>query len=591
MQADGSEYKHSDGNGEAETTRQLMGYNQLSYKLTPDVCAFTDRSMKRHPAQQRSYNLKSGETITFVVNSGAEFIGGQNSYLCMDLNAAWTDLSNMSGNSNIQDITHQHFNPQFNYLGSVLDLIQRIVITDRAGTEIVRTDDVGRLANCLVRACYSPAWFKSNGKALGFRPYHGPQKDRVTRDNSYFPFIVATNENRSFMGISSTATQNIPAQGKTFVIPLRWICGLFDFDQLLPPQLMSGLRIQITLQRTHRALQFPIPGRFNTSGQNEHTNLGLVPTLLNITVDNPVLVLDSYRLTDSLMRTVNEMASNDGLDIEFRTWFNTEHSQGTASEDSIEIRKAMSRAFGALAFSRPTLSESDEFTHDSNETVPYDYLQWQFRAGNQYYPFQKLEYGQAQQYGTPLSAWRIINGLAQTTIQGPPTSRGGAETYFLMQRMFGKHVSKDKENDMHEEMYGPREPGTRATSGDVEFDQFHYASMRTQTSPTRLTTITHSPDPGGSGTVYATPAGWAVGSHLSTPVSNYAVIPVDLERSAVLDMSGTPLNNARILEFNVRIQQLKEDTALVAIPARTVSIHTSHLRIVRVFLDNSEVEE
>lgn len=503
--------------GKSQNMDTMLEFNALSYEMEPDLSVCVERTFKEHPFQKNTYT--QGETAFCVSNSGADFIDGRNSYLAFNIECVQSEKLGTTG-----AVEGFHvLGPEFQRLGSVLDCIRSITLTDRAGNEIERIRDVGRLSNALLRNTYSPEWFAVHGAQLGARKSESnASTDSVLRAD-FYP-VHYDND-------SHNADTPLNAVGRGFVIPLRFLAGIFDFNQLLPAQLMSGLRFEIQFQTPERSFSYP----------------GGDPESYTFRFENVRLVLDSVKLTDSISRELNERAANDGLEIMYRTWWTSNYVGTSTSTYNVEVRKAVSRAFGALAHFEPEHNTtSAESIADVNATARYDFKEWQWRAGNQYYPHQRLRDRKSDN-----TTGDFADGSVTSSVSRPGPTLGGMETYNHIQRLFGKNSKSYSENDMNPAFYNHYP--------DYEVTQFQNPS---------LTLDNYSLIAENRGYVDSRPA--------------YALIPLDLERSTVQDLSGVPLNNSRVLAL---------DFILNSPQAGTVTIWLQHLKVARVFMDNTEIEE
>ncbi len=503
--------------GKSQNVDTMLDFNALQYEMFPDLSVVTDRTHKRHPFQKNSYNL--GESAFVVVNSGADFIDTRNSYLLLELSGQTIVAESSRAQSNDAPAVTPHFNP----LGSVLDLIESITLTDRAGNEIERIQDAGRLANLLVRNSYSDAWMSTYGKSLGFTPSSelttSDYPTEETFDEQTTPHRYPTQhytERTRNTGISmKTVGTPVKAKSKSWAIPLRLLCGFFDYNQLMPSHVMSGLRIEIRFNTFNNAFQAdpftaPPQGIFPARTATHPTTHGVI-------IGRAELVLDSVKLTDSIQRELNERAANDGLEIMFRTWHTSSYTSTSSGDYHVEVRKAVSRAFGALAVFRPSIPTADKLASDHNATNGYAFKHWQWRAGNLYFPHQRME--------NRLTTNNLSSSGEETehsivTLVTP----GAGETFNHLQRLFGKHVEQNAENAMNSRFFAHK------------------------------------------------------------PTHPLSIIPLDLERTTVQDLSGIPLNNSRVLALDFGLEEGAGQSG-------TVSIYLQHLKIARVFMDNTEIEE
>ena len=90
------------------------------------------------------------------------------------------------------------------------------------------------------------------------------------------------------------------------------------------------------------------------------------------------------------MAVLNREASSNGLEITYDRVYTTSKNTGTALDDVVEIRKAVSLAKRVFAINIPTAAITS-LTTDSFLAASYLHTSADFRLGNQYYPFQPIE--------------------------------------------------------------------------------------------------------------------------------------------------------------------------------------------------------
>lgn len=416
----------------------MLDFNSLHYEFPPDLSVCTMKTHVLNYFQNNTYTY-GGNSAYCIMNTGAFYVDGRDTYLSFSVQAA-TD----NGTTATVGVRP----------GTALNFIRRFTITDRAGNEIERILHVNRLVNHLIVNQYSANYLNTFGRLWGLR--------NLEDDN---PINLA-----AFVGSA--------------VIPMRLFSGLFDYSQLLPPQLMSGLRIEIEWEDPNVAL---------------FTNN--LPAQLTYTISNIRILAGCHQLSDSVARTLNERSATNGLDVNFRTWYATpiELPANTATVN-VESRKAVSRCFGEIIGffkSQPVPNEN------SMLTLNYQTASWQFRAGNLYFPLQ------------PVTAGTVGDNLALLT------------TFLFQQRYFDKNRV-------------PGFPNSVTTSDCVNANANTYDAL--------------------------------------------ALYVVDLERSETLDLSGIPLNNSRILQFNANLS--------TPLNTPTLAIQwMSYLKLVRVYMENCEIEE
>ena len=443
-------------NNAAKNVEGVLDFNALQYECYPDLSVCVDRTFKDSFFQKNEYS--AGQTAYCILNSGSDFVNGRTSYLTFDVVAI---------DEAVQD-------NDFGWQGSAYNFVKTIRITDRAGNEIEYITDANILANMCRKMKYPEDHLLTVGSSAR------------GRSPAYLNAIP-----KPSVGVSR------------YVLYLRDLCGLFDYDQLLPAQLCSGLRIQIVLESASRVAKFA--GAFN-------------PLTDDYIITNPRIVLDSHKLTDSVARQLNLRSANDGLEIQYRTWFTSSFNTVANSSISIESRRAVSRAFCALAHVRET--PADESVVYSMATDQSKVIEYQWRAGNLYFPQQPVK-GLAHQVNTELlQRSHTLYGKTETPLDPSSLTLKDYES-------FGQPVFAD--------------------SYPVAYDA---EEVRNQVV-------------------------WDKHGGL-------AVIPVNLERSSVQDVSGLPLNNSRVLALNATFN----DSV-----SREVKLFLQYLKIARVFMDNTELEE
>lgn len=353
-QASSSEQKSTDHVAKAG----LIKINQLEYKLPPDLSVVVSRTQTSQFFAQNAY--LPGSTAVCILNTGSSYIYGPNSYLTFTV----TNTSVTSGAAAVA----AGFGT-----GSATNLIRRITITSRSGDVLERVDNLNLLSHIRARYMHDATWFDSTGSLMGYGA-----KDAT----------------------AASATKLGPGGVKRVVIPMSEISGLFRHPNLLPSALMSGCRIEIEWES---GLQSLIA-----------TNADDVPAY---SISDIRVECDSYQLTDLILRSLNEMASQTGLEVVFSTYFSTQATRA-ASSLNIESRKAVSRALGAFMRERtPKLAaaaNTDAFLASAitNGAGCTD-LQW--RAGNLYFP--------------------------NTSLRNPIPDLNSPELYAMTMRSFGKFQS------------------------------------------------------------------------------------------------------------------------------------------------------
>jgi hypothetical protein len=469
---------------QADVARKgLVSLNRLDYVLQPDLSVVTSRTNKRHFFQQTVY--VPGTRAIAILNSGAEYIDPQNSYLqftvgLTDVSAPTADFTGYLG------------------VGSACNFIKRAILTSRSGDEIERIDEVGQLAVVLDRYMHSEAWINTHGRTIGYL--------------SGQPYAEAGAVENQGQNIYKKANEESLKQ--TFIIPLGCIFGLFrSFDRLMPSMLMSGLRVEFEFEESNKALL--------TSDTNKAVTF-------KYEITQPEIVLDSYTLTDSIQRVLNEEAAIRGLELVYTSfYYHSAQPKGAGSNDlvpmNIEVRKAVSRALGVLHKIRPQSKVAGFGSVDYFRSKLFQTSSYQLRLGSLYFPHQPI----------------VSKGATLGSLQ---------EMYWHTQHGFGKIKTPSAPSAVYATKY---EFGAAPVIKPV-IDTLLYPTFR----------------------------------------QGMAAVYTDLERSTTQRLTGIPVNNSRVAEIQLVdvFPDTSAETDL-KVSGWTVDVWLHYVRLARVFLQNVEIEE
>lgn len=477
-------------NSQADVARKgLVSLNKLDYNLNPDLSVVVHRSAKKHFFQQPSYT--PGSKAIVICNSGSEYVDPQNSYISFTVEHTATATDTNLG------------------IGSGANFIKHIILTTRSGDEIERVEEANRLAIILDRYSHSKNWIDSVGSMTGYLDTSEFSNHLADVTHQPLPGVVGNVNNVTLPGANPSGDhrdrsdwllsgghswRRSNTQGRFFVIPLSCVSGLFrSYDKLLPPHLMSGLRIEIHFEAAKLALK----------------STNTAPTYV---IKDLELTLDQYQLTDSIQRVLNEEATLRGLEIPFTTFYN-HRFHGNGNKANVEVRKAVSRALGILTKVSPLIETKDDCDH--MKSVPFTCTKYQVRVGSLYFPQQPIKV---------------------------PT--GTADTEHKYMEFF------------HHTLRGLGKLKSPAAPPAVRYVDFEGISAGEATAPTDNTE-------GGIGAMYT-----------------------DLERSNVQRLTGIPINNSRVAEV-----QMEGTTNAFDSTTKQIDVYLHYVRLLRVFLQNVEIEE
>lgn len=533
----------------------LVTVNKLDYELSPDLSVCVSRSNKIHHFSQNAYS--PGQRMICVINSGAEYIRPDRSYLEFEVKNAGSA---------------EFFLGQ----GGATNFLKDLVITGRSGDECERVLDVNKLTAFMVKATSSKEKLNTTGRLAGFSS-KSTHMVRVHED-PYAP--LGTYANGNYVRPNMDRTSNFgqsdfvnvkPAETMKFLIPLSMISGIFKFDRLLPSMFMSGLRFDILLETASKAVLVSSTLAGQQTAQ-EPIGTTIKIGLPNNTAGNwqilrPRIILDSYQLTDSVQRVLNEEAATRGLELVFKSWHTTQFSITGAGrvETTLQMRKAVSRALSILTLMYDKDSGAGVANQDNFANIAWDVAESQLRIGSLYFPQQpirgKAGYLTAREcyYHFLRAAGRLgcgkhSSGITYEQFAGPciVTKDGDESKYNPMPQTFLKNVPIVN-GMLKSEYYG------------ADGSNFYPPSTSTT---------------------------WEIDRNLME--RNDVTVPMngmwwDLERSNVTEMTGIPINNSRVAEVNLTLSSGDIDTARSL--DRDAYIYLCYVRLLRVFLQNIEVEE
>jgi hypothetical protein len=266
-------------------------------------------------SQQNAYS--AGQTMVFDLQSGSYFIDGKNSYLRLD-------VATVGGNATVFTS------------GGITNVIKRVVIRTKSGKEWCRCEEFNLYARNYLRYTASNNYLNKVGKSYGYDDTNIPVSD----------------------------------QGNRYTIPL-WLIPCFNQDKLLPPQIMEGLRIELTLARVGEAFESTDP-------------------LTSYTVTNAEIHSDAFDIADQFKRKVAEMSARQGLILVHKEYFHSNVGTITATDSyNYDIKKACSKACRNFNVFRPN-DDIETLNADSMNAEDYDVVRYQAHVGQDYMPNQPI---------------------------------------------------------------------------------------------------------------------------------------------------------------------------------------------------------
>jgi hypothetical protein len=225
---DNADMGRSAGGGDeaADARMGMIQVNDLVYKLDTDLSVAISRTHKTQFFQNVEYSNQ--QTAITIVNSGADYVDPRRSFVTFDVIIPTTALGTNIANADYQNAFVSAY---FGKNGSVLNLIDSVVVSSRSGDELSRVNDFGQLSHMMVPEMFGPDWRDTIGQQLGLGSHISGRNDGTLAN----PVLV-----------EGLPYRHQGEQRRTrFSIPLYLLSPIFNYGRLLPSMLMSGLRIEL----------------------------------------------------------------------------------------------------------------------------------------------------------------------------------------------------------------------------------------------------------------------------------------------------------------------------------------------------------
>ena len=209
--------------GKDETAAQRAGViamNDLVYRLEADLSVAINRTHKAGFFQNNTYS--NSQTSIAIFNSGADYIDARRSFLSLTVEFPETPALAVPFNNGF-------ISGYFGENGSILNLIDSVIVYTRSGDELSRIPDYGTLMYHLIPWMFGSDWKKTIAEEIGFGGY-------LAGHSSDFPLSIENYQTR-------------------YNIPLYLLSPIFTYGRLLPSMLMSGLRVEIKWKPLDQAVQ------------------------------------------------------------------------------------------------------------------------------------------------------------------------------------------------------------------------------------------------------------------------------------------------------------------------------------------------
>ena len=329
--------------------------NNLIYKQPKALSLAKTRTPVRQFFQRSDYLSAPNKTAVIDWNTGASYVDVGNSYLTFKINA---QIGVSSGGGNPPPDPGDQGSWGFGK-GSAMNCISRITIRSRSGTELDRLEGAN-------------LWSKID------TAYSLPENYRTTVGSA----MGMDSGNNSFF--STTYEAPVPDRKYAFAIPLRSLSPFFRplKGQLLPPQLASGLHIEIVFENTDIALVRPGVGGWG---------------LTDYHITDISFMLDTVELSDETQKTLNMESADNGLEWVTPRIYTTKTSIPAGQQQvSVQVRKSCSQATMAYSVLQNSSILSQSLNTQINDSfnslppAPNSNVSWQYRIGSLFFPQQPV---------------------------------------------------------------------------------------------------------------------------------------------------------------------------------------------------------
>ena len=437
----------------ADSKRGDLLVNNLIYRQPQALSLAKSRTQVKQFFQEADYESAQSKTAICDWNTGSSYIDVGNSYLGFEIYA-----KNTAGNS------------PFSFgIGSVMNAIERITIRSRSGTELERLEG----ANLWSRIDSDFSMSSNRKETMGSLMGMGGEPQIYDQQGVPSPRLDYT----------TTASDGSFSSPVTLMIPLKRLCPFFRplKSQLLPPQLASGLHIEIVFEKTASVFLQP----------DAATDL-----ITTYDVKDIHFLLDTVNLSDETQKTINMESADNGLEWVTPRVFTAKTSMPSGQNQvSVQVRKSCSQATMAYSIQQ-SISDLNDVKKDSMMSrVNVWKTTWQYRIGSMFFP-------------------------QQPVVDMESFTSTGAKSYY-------------------EALYAFDKPKHPYHSGSVNIRSFNQGKS-----------------------VYAMSA----------------------SKNDDLFLSGLPINNSRVLEFNLEIEEPAGGES-----DRMLTTFLEYIQVVKCYVDNTAV--
>ena len=314
------------GNGNEENVESRMVAQKLVYDF-PRMFAVTKmRQYLSQQAQNEKYTVKTAGGSIVVYMASAEWaVNPRNTYLTFTVKGLAPEYTYVAGDQ------QNGYAGVFTGPGGIYNMFASVRALSASGQELGSTRNIVYCTKPMDEYSHPPEWFDSAEAGMEGYCNTSPLYALAT------PTTPAEYTKRMVNQQGICISGNDPTrQGVQFSVPLSKLVRAFDVSQLLPPYLVSGMRIELQLQSPDKAF-------IHCDGKNGGAYLA-ASLAAGYEVSDVRVVADTYSLDAPVLGSIQKLATEAGLEILFNDVDIIQNQLSSATTTaSINVRKAVGR--------------------------------------------------------------------------------------------------------------------------------------------------------------------------------------------------------------------------------------------------------
>lgn len=506
---------------------ELFKLNQVLYRLPNSLSLVSKRTVLKQQFQNISYPGAFYTTLQAIFNTGEFYVNMRNSVLVIRVGYTTPLVTDTQ--------------PVRAYLsgGNVTSLFEETTFTSASGTEVCREQNKGLLNTHLQRNTLSYPYIQDNGQLQGFTPM---QTAPTYSERGYTPQNGVTSVNG--VDYLFPGPELCAAGPQTFIVPMSQVLGCWNpyMSVLTPSGMLAGGSFLMRMKNPVEALIFSGPGTITLAG-----NAGVIGAPLDYTTNYSVtdiyFLLDAFQLNDSVLKRLNEVSSgSNGMAYMFNTYDNSVVTNAGLGTVEVQVQQTKSRIGRSWVVPRDSKDISNPYSNSMCAEAIFQNPGLGLVTSDHQYN----RLSAAASLDSQRSILSYQAQLGSLFFPQQPLGRYAEEFWFNQLYVFVKGMSDEKEYN---------------TISYPDFiggiGQARYIAG-VQAPPSTITR---------TGTnIWWLNFGWAIFGMLA-------------ERSTILQLSGLPLSNARLLRhiFNFALPPASGST-------RTLDCFTEYVKVAKIYL-------